>query len=145
DALTFWCAGHRNVTASYGVEGFTADHLAACKQRGTQRVLIAYDHDDAGDRAAASLAERLMAEGIECFRVQFPKDMDANDYALKVTPAEKSLGMLVRHAAWLGKGQRPVIPLDEDLVCSPGEELAMPVSAEPRAEDTPTIATPSLA
>jgi len=29
DALTFWCAGYRNVTASYGVEGFTADHLAA--------------------------------------------------------------------------------------------------------------------
>jgi DNA primase len=23
DALTFWCAGYRNVTASYGIEGFT--------------------------------------------------------------------------------------------------------------------------
>ena len=32
DALTFWCAGYRNVTASYGVEGFTADHLAAFKR-----------------------------------------------------------------------------------------------------------------
>ena len=31
DALTFWCAGFRNVTASYGIEGFTADHLAAFK------------------------------------------------------------------------------------------------------------------
>jgi len=30
--------------------------------------------------------------GIECFRVLFPKDMDANAYALKVTPAAKSLG-----------------------------------------------------
>ena len=27
DALTFWCAGYRNVTASYGIEGFTKDHL----------------------------------------------------------------------------------------------------------------------
>jgi DNA primase len=26
DALTFWCAGFRNVTASYGTNGFTADH-----------------------------------------------------------------------------------------------------------------------
>ena len=43
DALTFWCAGYRNVTASYGVEGFTADHLAAFKQHGIERVLIAYD------------------------------------------------------------------------------------------------------
>ena len=29
DALTFWCAGFRNVTASYGVNGFTDDHRAA--------------------------------------------------------------------------------------------------------------------
>ena len=34
DALTFWCAGYRNVTASYGIEGFTADHLAAFKHCG---------------------------------------------------------------------------------------------------------------
>ena len=65
DALTFWCAGFRNVTASYGVEGFTADHLEAFKRHGTERVLIAYDRDEAGDRAAAALAEKLMAEGID--------------------------------------------------------------------------------
>jgi hypothetical protein len=23
DALTFWCAGYRNVTSAYGIEGFT--------------------------------------------------------------------------------------------------------------------------
>jgi len=32
---------YRNVTASYGVEGFTADHLAAFQSHGTERVLIA--------------------------------------------------------------------------------------------------------
>ncbi|EOY4015925.1 CHC2 zinc finger domain-containing protein, partial [Escherichia coli] len=26
DAMTFWCAGLRNVTTAYGVNGFTADH-----------------------------------------------------------------------------------------------------------------------
>ena len=41
DALTFWCAGYRNVTTAYGVEGFTPELLAAFKQNGTQRVLIA--------------------------------------------------------------------------------------------------------
>ena len=25
DALTFWCAGYRNVTSAYGMEGFTDD------------------------------------------------------------------------------------------------------------------------
>ena len=63
DALTFWCAGFRNVTASYGVDGFTADHLEAFKRHGTETVLIAYDRDEAGDEAAASLAEKLMAWG----------------------------------------------------------------------------------
>lgn len=41
--------------------------------------------------------------GIECFRVLFPKGMDANEYALKVTPASKSLGVLLNTAQWLGK------------------------------------------
>ena len=107
DALTFWCAGYRNVTASYGVEGFTADHLALFKQCGAQRVLIAYDRDDAGDRAATKLTEKLISAGLECYRIQFPKGMDANEYALKVTPAEKSLGLVIRKAVWLGKGAAP--------------------------------------
>ncbi|CAK0764826.1 hypothetical protein CCP4SC76_4220002 [Gammaproteobacteria bacterium] len=25
DAMSFWCAGYRNVTASYGTQGFTED------------------------------------------------------------------------------------------------------------------------
>ncbi len=121
DALTFWCAGYRNVTASYGVGGFTDDHLAAFRAHGTERVLIAYDRDEAGEQAATRLAVQLMAEGIDCYRIQFPKGMDANDYALhgrrsaargqeseaaalKVQPAAKSLGVVIRKAEWLGQG-----------------------------------------
>jgi DNA primase len=107
DALTFWCAGFRNVTASYGVNGFTDDHRAAFRKYEIQRVLIAYDRDEAGDKAALTLADELMAMGIECFRVLFPKGMDANEYALKVVPAEKSLGVLLNKAQWLGKGKPP--------------------------------------
>ena len=32
DALTFWCAGYRHVTASYGVNGFTDEHRAALQE-----------------------------------------------------------------------------------------------------------------
>jgi DNA primase catalytic core len=113
DALTFWVAGHRNVTASYGVNGFTADHRAAFEKHGTERVYIAYDNDEAGNKAAAKLAEELMQSGIECFRIEFPKGMDANAYALKVKPAAKSLGVLINRAAWLGKGQRAAAPEPE--------------------------------
>ena len=62
-----------------------------------------------GERAAQALAERLIASGIECFRIHFPKGMDANEYALAVKPAEKSLGVLIRNAQWLGKGAAPVL------------------------------------
>ena len=107
DALTFWCAGYRNVTASYGIEGFTQEHLAAFKQYKTERVLIAYDRDAAGEAAADKLAKQLMAEGLDAYRIHFPKGMDANDYALSVQPASKSLGVVIRSAVWLGKGQAP--------------------------------------
>jgi hypothetical protein len=46
-----------------------------------------------------------MARGVECRRVLFPHGLDANDYAVKVTPPEKSLGLLLNAAAWLGKGK----------------------------------------
>jgi DNA primase catalytic core len=122
DALTFWCAGFHHVTASYGVNGFTDDHRAAFQKHGTKRIYIAYDRDDAGERAAEKLAEELMARGMECFRVQLPKGMDANDFALKVTPATKSLGILLGKAAWLGKGQWPAVPVNEPQIV--GEKAA---------------------
>jgi len=105
DALSFWCAGFRNVTASYGVNGFTPDHLAAFRKYGIERVFIAYDRDPAGEKAAEALAEKLIGEGFECFRVMFPKDMDANEYALKVKPPEKSLDVAIRNAVWMGKAK----------------------------------------
>ncbi len=109
DALTFWCAGYRHVTASYGVEGFTADHLETFKRHSIERVLIAYDRDAAGETAAEKLANKLQAEGLDCYRLHFPKGMDANQYALQVRPATQSLGVVIRSAIWLGTGQpKPV-------------------------------------
>ena len=133
DALTFWCAGYRNVTASYGVEGFTADHLAAFKHRGIQRVLIAYDRDEAGERAAEKLAMQLTGGRSGCYRILFPKGMDANEYALKVGPAAKSLGVAIRSAQWLGKGQAAAAHHGAGA-CRAGERCerhALPTAASP--------------
>lgn len=107
DALTFWCAGYRNVTSTYGAGVVTEEMLEAMKRHGTERVLIAFDRDEPGERGAAQVAERLIAQGIEAWRVQFPKGMDANEYALKLQPAAKSLAVVVRKALWLGKGSAP--------------------------------------
>ena len=142
DALTFWCAGYRNVTSAYGIEGFTDDHLAAFKQHRTERVLIAYDRDDAGERGAQKVAERLMGEGIECFRIQFPKGMDANEYALKVAPAAKSLGLVIRRAVWLGKGAAPAAPDGVSMTSTP--PVAVPDVAATAPVLLPLAAAPEV-
>jgi len=107
DALTFWSAGFLHVITSYGVKGFTEAHLSALKAHGTRRVLIAYDRDEAGDKAAEALAPQLSELGCEVFRVVFPRGLDANAYAQKVKPADKALGTLLRAAKWMA-GSRPV-------------------------------------
>ena len=139
DALTFWAAGYRNVTAAYGTQGFTADHLAAFRAAGVERVLIAYDRDAAGDRAAAALAERLRAEGFACWRILFPHGLDANAYALKFTPATQSLGGLIRKAEWLGEGKAPA---REILPSSPPPSLAAPAPQAPLSPPLPAAAVP---
>lgn len=139
DAMTFWCAGYRNVIAAYGVNGFTADHWDAVKRHGTRRVLIAYDRDDAGNAAADQLATELLEAGIECFRVLFPKGMDANDYARKVTPADKSLGLLLQQATWLGKGRRPGVTTA--VIRAPAQAAKEETErAVAEAEPAPTLA-----
>jgi DNA primase len=109
DAMTFWAAGYRNVTSCYGVNGMTEELLGALKTCGAQRVLIAFDRDAAGDRGAETVAQRLTAEGLDCFRLLFPKGMDASAYAGAVKPAEKSLGVVIRSAQWLGQGEKPAV------------------------------------
>jgi DNA primase catalytic core len=139
DALTFWCAGFRNVTASYGIEGFTADHLAAFKANNTRRVLIAYDRDAAGEAAAGKLATRLMTEGLDCYRLHFPKGMDANAYACQVGPATKSLGVVIRSALWLGKGKAKLITMEATATDEPVLPLAAETGPAPEeTDDAPT-------
>ena len=131
DALTFWTHGHRNVTTAYGVEGFTEEMEDALVLAKTERVLIAFDRDEAGERGALKVAERLMARGVECRRVHFPHGLDANEYARKVQPADKALAVLLNAAQWLGKAapslNAALAPAPSSLAAS----LAAPVSASP--------------
>lgn len=107
DALTLWCAGFRHVTASFGTEGFTTDHAQAFAEHNTRRVLIGYDNDGAGNAAATKLAAVLLAEGIECFRVQLPAGQDLNDVAVAAKNPTDVLGKAIRQASWMGKGTAP--------------------------------------
>ena len=107
DAMTFWCAGYRNVTTAYGINGLTDEIVTALASHSIKRVLIAYDRDKGGETGAREASERLTAKGLSTYRLLFPKGMDANSYALQVTPARESFGVLIRGAQWLGNGPAP--------------------------------------
>ncbi|MCP4896168.1 MAG: toprim domain-containing protein [bacterium] len=141
DALTFWCAGFRNVTSSFGTNGFTTEMLEAMKACGTERVLIAYDRDDAGNSAAAKLADKLGEEGISCFRVLFPRNMDANAYGLKVQPATRALATLLRSAEHLAGPITTRIPPNRPA--TPPREKPMNTSVITEAEPSPQLVAAS--
>ena len=152
------------MTTSYGVNGFNEYHREAFQKHGTRRVYIAYDRDEAGEKAAAKHAEELIGMGVECFRVQFPKGQDANQYASMTQPAAKALGVLLNSAAWLGKGKRPSTaalkpapasqeepkpepmkkeePSPPSAAVPPPEEKPKPAAKEKIAIETPTPSTP---
>jgi DNA primase len=130
DALTFWCAGYRNVTSAYGVEGFTDEIVDAFRRHGIRRVLIAYDADAPGNRAADRVAATLMAAGFECYRCRFPKGMDANQYALEVQPAAKALGLVIRQAEWLGQGAPPARVVGQPERVEEAAPMLSPLAAE---------------
>ena len=109
DALTFWRWGFKNVTSSYGVNGFTDELLQTLVELKIKRVLIAYDRDDAGNVAAEKVAKQLNENGIDAFRLLFPKGMDANEYVDQMVPAPKALELVIRSAQWLGSGRAPQV------------------------------------
>ena len=156
DALTFWCAGYKNVTSCYGIEGFTDEMPELFTRYGTQRVLLAFDRDEAGERGTAKVAEKLMAIGIECFRIRFPSGMDANSYALQGwssaargqepgaaavqqgKTASQALGRLIRQAEWLGNGKPVSLP--ETVAENAFDSGDSPRQAAKEGEDLPLLA-----
>jgi hypothetical protein len=158
------------VTTAYGVEGFTEEIANALVAAKVRRVKIAFDRDEAGDRGAEKVAAKLEGLGMETFRVVFPRGMDANAYARKVAPADKSLELVLRQAVWMGKGRarvemaaavereddvagdelvdanaerEPAVRPDEEAVPQIPFLVASPEGADVAAEREP-VATPML-
>jgi DNA primase len=111
DALTFWIAGFRNVTCTYGKSGFTDEVFQKFIKSDTKRCYVGFDNDskkDPTDNTAMMAADRLMGQGIECFRIEYPLNAnDSNAYAMMLKDgngtAHGPLQMLINNARWLGK------------------------------------------
>jgi len=67
--------------------------------------------------------------GIECYRVHFPRGLDANAYARAEAanaPPGESLGVVLRAATWLGRGAPIVAPI---VAPAPAAAIASPLAA----------------
>ena len=102
DALSFWVQGFRDVTASYGIGGFTRELHKAFIDNKIEQVFIAYDCDKAGLKAATTLAATLGADGIKCFRVKFPLRLDVNLFVQKAEKPQEALQSLLNSAEFMG-------------------------------------------
>jgi hypothetical protein len=124
DALTFWCAGYKNVTHIYGLDNACDESiLEILKISPVKRALIAFSANKKSGAIASTLAEQLNATGIDSYRIEFPNGMDANAYAIKNAPASQSLGNVIRKATWIGKGTALNLPQDDVLVESTQENI----------------------
>jgi len=126
DALSFYVNGFKNVTTAYGVNGFTDELFKAITDRKPKKVIIAFDRDEAGDKMAAKVADKLSAAGVACCRALFPKGMDANAYACQMKPAAKALGLVLQKADIIGKIVEPAAELTSHLAAKMKTSEALP-------------------
>jgi DNA primase catalytic core len=111
DALTFWCAGFRNVTAAYGVNGFTPAHWQLLDDCKPECVIICFDNDAAGNAAADKLAEQLAARGVRVLRAKLPAGQDVNDVACASKGAQSALAVVLEQATPMGNAAASTEPL----------------------------------
>ena len=106
DALSFWVAGHKNVTCLYGTQNLSDELLDAFRNYKTKTVLLAFDRDDSGKAAVDRHSKIFLELGMAVYRIDFPAGMDANEYACSLKTADgsssASLDLVVRSATWLG-------------------------------------------
>jgi DNA primase catalytic core len=146
DALTFIKNGMENASCIYGTQGFTDELFEAIRAANLDAVRLAYDADDAGERAAKRDSERLQKVGVEVYRIRFPFGMDANGFAL--AEGKAALQKLVRNAEWLGHGSGSQNQPSEGKAANPmdGAERSQWLGAgKPPGVDAPAPSSSKLA
>ena len=81
DALTFWSAGLRNVTCTFGTSNFTPDLWNFFKRIKPKRIILCFDNDEAGNAAALKYAPELAKIGAVVLRASISFGQDINDIA----------------------------------------------------------------
>jgi len=134
DALTFWCAGFRNVTCSFGAGSVNEDLWALLHDARPRWLILAQDNDPAGNDAVAKLAPRLAELGIGVKRVQLPAGVDVNAYACQSADVAKALAALLEQAHVL------VTHAAADAAPEPAAKEGKAAAADPPPPSSPETA-----
>jgi DNA primase len=82
DALTLSCHGI-NALPCFGVQGFTAEHLAVLNRPAVEEVLVCFDGDEAGRTGSGDVSGQLRAAGIKTRLVDLPDGDDINSLVVR--------------------------------------------------------------
>ncbi len=149
DALSLWCHGFPNVTWTYGVNGFSPDHWRLVRTVRPDRLVICFDNDEAGNKAANELAQKLEPEGIEAWRIELPPGRDVNDVARTSKDPKAALASILAAATRMlpsGEGIKPRINTDETRkaeTVEPAVAGSTTVRENPCPSVAPSAASPS--
>jgi DNA primase len=109
DALSFHQVGISSAVPLFGASGFTSDHFDALL-KGSRRVVLCLDNDEAGSKASDALAEKLQGAGITVRVAALPAGIkDPNELLVTSNGNAASLLEQVVNAAVL-RGQPPMAP-----------------------------------
>jgi DNA primase catalytic core len=136
DALTLWAAGFRNVTASYGVNGFTPDHWHLLDELKPERVILCYDNDPAGNAAAEALRPRLEEKGVAVIRARLPDGQDVNDVARSSKNPTAALAAVIEAALSESPSRVPAQPLSSLILAANEIAASDTPGPSPTAENT---------
>ena len=136
DALTFYRHGMEAVTCTYGTANLTDELFEAMNAAKIESVRLAFDADEAGEKATAQAAEKLAAFGIECHQIKLPWGADANSYALE--QGAEALRQAVRNAQWLSskaaKSSEPSTKVASSLVAKVAHDGSERVAKKKKVE-----------
>ncbi len=122
DGLTLWCHGRQNVTCCFGKNTFSKELWELLEKVRPTRIIVAFDNDEPGNKAADKLAPDLAAAGASVYRASVPLGKDINEY--------------VCHLA--GKDPRAVAGILEGLFA----DATLILRADPGEVDLPLPALP---
>jgi DNA primase len=145
DALTLIRWGIEPVTSAYGVHGVTKELWHFLTTTGFTRVVIAFDSDESGDRAASELALRLAREGLEVQRLRLPAGHDVNSFAVASEDPASALRQALDCAVWASERlYEASTPLAELQAEGPTAQRHLPLAAEAPAVAA-EVAPPAVA